>query len=540
MEKYKFSVKTFIFIVIFLSFIVSAFSFTGILIKNSKLIEKNITSLKIDTKESRDQTIKNLTNLLNERRFLSKNQQLTVLKMISTTYLINFDYINGLEYAIETIYLSKKLGDNMTCASVLIDLSNVFSDLGAYDIAEDSIKHALSLQFDNENDRNAVNLYANINLAELYSKTYRTKEALETIEVALNYTNPKRRFHQMDLLSLSLSKARSLFYEGKVSEAKSILADIEKGIHEIENNPVFNDINLAFNLQIPYLSLISQIQISEGYISKGIESSKELFELCDLEGSNETKRTYMNSILRVLQISSTEDSIDEIKLFETEMLKELNNMINNKNHIFVDFIINSCEAKFDVMDSKETQLKVVIKFIFIILALSIILVIVSVYARNSKIQTEIDELTQIYNRRKFNLDYKKSISTIKNLGLLIIDIDHFKAINDDFGHDFGDIVLKELSSKIKTKLSKNEDVFRYGGEEFCVLCRDRTLDEVVKIAEVLRFEIEHMPLDNNISVTISLGVAHSKQTNDIFKLADNNLYKSKESGRNKVTYTDLP
>lgn len=540
MEKYKFNVKRLIAFIILICLIVGTFSFTSILINNSRLVTEATNSLKIDTKESRNETITKLTTLLNERDFLTKNQRLSLLKTVTTTYLINFDYTNGINYAIETIYLSRKLGNTRDCAFVLIDLSNVFSDLGAYDIAEEAINHALALPIPDEDDKNSINLYAYINLAELYSKTYKSKEALEALETAYKYKNPDRQFHPMDILSLSLTRARALFYEKNIDQSKALLKEIEEGIYEIENNPNFNKINLAFNLKIPYLSLIAQTQIYDGDISKGIATSKELFDLCDREASSETKRSYMNAILNVLHMYSGEDSMQEVKEYENEMLKELNEIINNKNHLFVGFIIDSCKARFDVMDSKESQIKVAIQFILVILALSIILVMVSVYARKSKIQTEIDELTQIYNRRKFNLEYKKALATFKNIGIIIIDIDHFKAINDEFGHDFGDIVLKELSSKIKTKLNKSEDIFRYGGEEFCVLCRDKTLDEVITIAEALRFEIEHMPLDNNISITISLGVAHSKQTNDIFKLADNNLYKSKESGRNKVTYTDVP
>lgn len=540
MEKYKFNVKRLLAFVLLISLILGAFSFTGILINNSRLVNEATTSLKIDTKEARDQTVSELTSLLNERDFLTKNQRLSLLKTLTTTYLISFDYTNGINYAIETIYLSRKLGNTRDCAFVLIDLSNVFSDLGAYDIAEESIKHALTLPMHNEDDKNSINLYAYINLAELYSKTYRSNEALEALETAYKYKNPERQFHPMDILSLSLTRARALFNEKNIVEVKAILKDVEKGIAEIESNPNFNNINLAFNLKIPYLSLVAQTQIYDGDISKGIATSKELFTLCDREASSETKRSYMNAILRVLHMYSNEDSMAEIKAYENEMLKELNEIINDKNHLFVGFIVDSCKTRFNAMDSKESQFKVAVQFILVILTLSIILVIVSIYARKSKLQTEIDELTQIYNRRKFNLEYEKSLTTFKNIGIIIVDIDHFKAINDEFGHDFGDVVLKELAYKINTKLSKSEDIFRYGGEEFCILCKDKTLDETVKLAEVLRSEIEHMPLDNNISITISLGVAHSNQTNDIFKLADNNLYKSKNSGRNKVTYTDLP
>ena len=121
----------------------------------------------------------------------------------------------------------------------------------------------------------------------------------------------------------------------------------------------------------------------------------------------------------------------------------------------------------------------------------------------------------------------------------MIDIDYFKLINDKLGHGVGDIVLKNIAANMKTKLDKDYTLFRYGGEEFCVLCHNKSMNEIIIMAESLRESVAHMTWENDITVTISLGVSHSIQTNDLFKLADDNLYKSKETGRNKVTYSRL-
>lgn len=147
-----------------------------------------------------------------------------------------------------------------------------------------------------------------------------------------------------------------------------------------------------------------------------------------------------------------------------------------------------------------------------------------------------DDLTGLFNRRYiFNFLTDKKVQT-NGFSIIIGDIDHFKKINDTYGHPFGDIVLKKVSDTIKNIIGKNGVVARFGGEEFLIVLPKMTSKDAYLYAEQLRTEIESLKINGCPSgTTISLGVAEYQQEQDISKIiktADELLYLAKESGRN--------
>ncbi|HZN96082.1 MAG TPA: GGDEF domain-containing protein [Myxococcales bacterium] len=160
--------------------------------------------------------------------------------------------------------------------------------------------------------------------------------------------------------------------------------------------------------------------------------------------------------------------------------------------------------------------------------------------------TTVDGLTQISNRRFFEEALEREISRCNRYGremsLVLIDVDHFKQINDNHGHLAGDAVLKQLASTIKNRI-RREDVFaRYGGEEFALLLPEVDLkggaamaEKARKLVEAQKFEFDQQ----RIPVTISAGVAAlagtQREPADIIRAADAKLYESKSTGRNKVS-----
>ena len=163
-------------------------------------------------------------------------------------------------------------------------------------------------------------------------------------------------------------------------------------------------------------------------------------------------------------------------------------------------------------------------------------------------EANTDGLTKVYNKRYFNEalenEVKKSKVTGKPLTLIIFDLDHFKKLNDNYGHDAGDFVLKEKSRLIKEQgIRQGDIVARYGGEEFCILLPNTNLKQGFEIAERLRKLIESHEFiydGKRLPVTASIGVADYRQGvntgTDLFKRADSSVYKSKEGGRNQVNF----
>ncbi|WP_257460215.1 GGDEF domain-containing protein [Archangium lipolyticum] len=159
--------------------------------------------------------------------------------------------------------------------------------------------------------------------------------------------------------------------------------------------------------------------------------------------------------------------------------------------------------------------------------------------------TTMDGLTQIYNRRYFEEALEREVSRSRryerSLALVMFDVDHFKQVNDRYGHLAGDYVLKQLASTLRTKI-RREDVFaRYGGEEFGLLLPEIDVVGAVKLAEKSRKLVEKQRFEfdkNVIPVTISLGVAvleaEHRDPEDLKRAADAKLYEAKASGRNRV------
>ena len=152
-----------------------------------------------------------------------------------------------------------------------------------------------------------------------------------------------------------------------------------------------------------------------------------------------------------------------------------------------------------------------------------------------------DNLTQAYNRTKYEEVIKREIERTKRssspLSVAMFDIDHFKKVNDTYGHDVGDYVLKTLSQIAKKNIRDIDYLIRWGGEEFIVIALDTDLRGAEVMAEKIRQAIGNYSFDKVGRVTVSFGVTQFKQddTEDSFiKRADDALYQAKEKGRNRV------
>ena len=154
-------------------------------------------------------------------------------------------------------------------------------------------------------------------------------------------------------------------------------------------------------------------------------------------------------------------------------------------------------------------------------------------------------LTQAYSREFFNQNILSIINAIegegKQLGVSIMDIDFFKNVNDVYGHDIGDIVLKSLVNIIKKNIRQDDYVIRWGGEEFLLLIPVQNIIKLEKILDNVRKEIEKAIIIENIRITVSVGLTILEKNNieESIKKADIALYESKNSGRNRVKkFTD--
>ena len=162
-----------------------------------------------------------------------------------------------------------------------------------------------------------------------------------------------------------------------------------------------------------------------------------------------------------------------------------------------------------------------------------------------------DWLTGAMNRGNLEKtsDIIKAISmrAKQQQAMLLMDLDHFKRINDNYGHFFGDKVICAFVNVAKEAMRNSDVIGRYGGEEFCILMPNTNEQEAMLLAERIRYKFENHRLafhDKAIYSTVSIGVCDSKQVgrefNGMFTAADQSLYAAKQAGRNKViTYSSI-
>jgi len=162
-----------------------------------------------------------------------------------------------------------------------------------------------------------------------------------------------------------------------------------------------------------------------------------------------------------------------------------------------------------------------------------------------EIMASTDSLTGLYNRHKFSelylSSYRFMIQRDNDMSIILLDIDFFKKVNDNFGHNTGDNVLIQIAHALLKTLRNIDVICRWGGEEFVILLPTASLEQAEILAEKLRVYIQNLEIDTIGSVTASFGVSlvvKGDSMNDAIGRADKALYLAKKSGRNCVKTQD--
>lgn len=234
---------------------------------------------------------------------------------------------------------------------------------------------------------------------------------------------------------------------------------------------------------------------------------------------------------RALQSLNLLSSIDRVKLTE--------DIFDNIKSIFPVFEMEIDEGKyFEIIEVARNEL---------VKLSSDLLEQVHTQAKEMdslKMKANIDNLTQLDNRGRLAENLQREIGRASRyrsaLSVVMADIDHFKSINDFFGHLAGDFVLKCIAARLKQELRDSDMLSRYGGEEFAIILPMTNLDDALAVAERLRKAVAGMKIDyegKQISVTMSFGVAmlgsQPVEVDGLIKMADEALYEAKRKGRNR-------
>jgi len=216
----------------------------------------------------------------------------------------------------------------------------------------------------------------------------------------------------------------------------------------------------------------------------------------------------------------------------TEIRDEINKAIDMISNVDKHKII----SKYIDENVLLRQKKGYSAWVYAVIALLVVFLIYVLYKSITyKKKSEFDALTGVYNRGAIEEIMTKKIKESEG-SIIILDIDHFKKINDTYGHDKGDFVLASLADFVKHHIRSSDYVGRWGGEEFVIILPQTKAEVAYKVAEKLRRLIEEMDFDG-LNVTVSMGVTEFKKGENImevFKRADKALYEAKNGGRNQV------
>lgn len=415
----------------------------------------------------------------------------------------------------------------------------------------------------------------------------------------LNLAKDKLNVYQFTQKTKGIYWALSRAYKGK-GDIESALKYLEKYL-EIEE-VLDKEKNRKWVKQLDFQKIETEVEIYKVLYDQVSELSEIGQRLTATLSTRKIVDVFIEEIKKLIQADCFElATYDEMnKKIEYHIYAEENNKMKIENEVFLpvlwktcietksDLIINNIEDEYfrnlenneevlskiikEPKNNKELQFKSQIivpllnrdKVIGILSAkryetnayefrdlntLKILGSYVAIALVNAKLFKQVkytaahDALTKVLNRReilrKGEALYQKALEQKGLLGIIMIDVDEFKQINDTYGHYAGDQVLKNISEILKHSVRQNDLVGRYGGEEFLVVLPDIGIREVKKIAERIRINVkEKLKFNEAIKTTVSLGITQMnleiKYFEEAVKRADQALYQAKETGKNKV------
>lgn len=495
-------------------------------IEENKKYDKLISEFSLDI-NAKNELIMSLTSLVNDSKYLSHEQLADAYCKISSLYTINKEYEKSIDYTVLSLNYANKTKRNDIIFRSLNNLGNIFLELQEYKVAEQIFLQLFKLDIEDLTTRKLNREYAIINLAEIYSRTKEDDKAAKILELKFKDTDSiKIDSYDEKMISTirSLINSRIHFNKGEYDKSESILNSLD--IQRDSNNEAW-----VLNVIVNYLNIKAKLELCTKRYDESEKTVKELVSICNKNGYRERKVYFFHD----MYILSEELNLPFPEEYKNYLLHIYPKMLSDQNESMGNFIIYKNKKVMDKLKSIDrtmlTYKKIAVVCVFIALIIYILIDKLVKANRNSR----IDALTNINNRRCFDKTYKKYKDSKGQYGLIFIDVDNFKQVNDSYGHEFGDYVLKSVADVMKKNVRKTDRVFRYGGEEFCVLCNASKKDNVVDLAERLRRKVEEIELNNDMKVTISLGVSHSDEKEEVLFIADKNLYRSKNEGKNRVT-----
>lgn len=425
-------------------------------------------------------------------------------------------------------------------AWLYVDIAQVYLELDAPDVALECINTALEYGKEQPMEEFFYE-YAYLIRAQMEARAGRLENAKMAYKQSMQYeqAEDKKEYYSMQQRR-NLVMASIMMQSGDFPQTEAYLHKLESYIQSMESLPT--DSMWFSVIYYPYLTLQMKYNMYQGNYETAAQYMDETFATGIIYGQVSSLMNGLNEILSLI------DTLDENELPKEVRAKMDANMqrlvmeypvvFQNKNNITATYIFNSnmiTIAVYVQQNETEQLYKMIIEGVA-----AVVLIIVGLIYLMKRIEHKgrVDGLTGAYIRRYFDEVYENLKNGTTEFGVIMYDIDFFKQINDGFGHDAGDVVLRDTTSMVMGMLDHSSQLFRYGGDEFCIICRKMTLEEMAVLAENIRSYVEQMQWHEGMNVSFSMGVAVASQSpdRDVMAKVDEKLYASKEAGRNCVSW----
>ncbi|WP_349406876.1 diguanylate cyclase [Clostridium perfringens] len=531
--------KYFLILLIFLIVInLALFSFYKVKVnkKNQINIKKTIDILNKANLEMEKRNFKDSENKLysiidNKDMFYSlpDNLKFEIYNYLAIINLQQEKFLNALSYYEEAF----KYADKESKIIIKLNMASAYRYMGAYVTANNILDKMLDSSLLFRNEDSYLKEYTLLNLAETYFAVNDMTDFNSTIEQVSNtyYYIPENDLKDLKILldSYLIIKAIS---ENNLDLVPNYISEIEE--LEIKNKDViYSELEMIKTRSYGmYYESIGEFDLALDYFSK-------LERLADNEGASYVSLFSISERISIYRKLNDNKQVDSLINKYYEKQTSINDINNYEFKYYIDNkIINNHELPF----LKETIIILIILFLT-----SILLVLFYLKkARDSKLDSLKDGLCNIYNRRFLDSYINNLKEKDLPISFLMIDVDYFKLYNDNYGHQAGDFILKNIASVLKKNSRKEDIVARYGGEEFCVLLKGASKYSSINYAKRIKENLDNLNIPHKYSkvsdhVTFSIGIYTTYTKNDLknsIKFSDKALYISKTRGRNTYTYLE--
>ena len=445
-------------------------------------------------------------------------------------------------------------------------LKNMFSMLASRKQLKDKNLEIL-IYDEKKNYKNIQAIYIDENFSEVYEKLFFEYEKENTLFISDDYRDKKQVMINLikneTKLSFEINKANILNRALEISPNLILLGGTEIDVAKLykssqdalkEQKETINSLNQkieAKNLELNFkINSIEEQKVVINNQTKNIKSYEE--KLNNQAKLLEEQKKQLNEIQTNIESEKNKLSNAIINVKDKEGIVEtLINLQKDKQLEFektkkdLEFLNSQIEEQKNNLLVKENIISDQKNIIFALIILSVIIIVLGLNGlrlnRLLKDLSQTDALSGLYNRRYMNKKLEEEIMKYKRykipFSVLLLDIDYFKKINDTYGHDKGDLVIKTISSLMQKHIRNTDICARWGGEEFLILASNSDLEGATKLANNLKKLVESSEFEINHNITVSIGVSsmntHLEQET-LLKLVDNALYKAKEKGRNRV------